>query len=103
MGESLYIDRRSDRPIIEKDPIHRGSYRPIIGKGPIDRLLKFLRFLIIGLSDPRSIGPSVYRTLGLSDPRSNGPSVADPRSKGSSVYRALTVDINNPFIFILSP
>ena len=31
------IDRGSDRPIIEKGPIDRGSDRPIIGKGPIDR------------------------------------------------------------------
>ena len=34
------IDRRSDRPIIEKGPKDRGSDRPIIEKGPIDRLLK---------------------------------------------------------------
>ena len=31
------IDRRSDRPIIEKGPIERGSDRPIIEKGPLDR------------------------------------------------------------------
>ena len=61
------IDWMSDRPIIEKGPIDRGFDRPIIEKGPIDRgsyrpyvwLIKFLRFLIIGLSDPRSNGPSV--------------------------------------------
>ena len=34
--EGILIDRRSDRPIIEKDPIDRGSDRPIIENGPID-------------------------------------------------------------------
>ena len=34
LGEGPYIDRRSDRPIIEKGPIDR------LLEGPIDRLLK---------------------------------------------------------------
>ena len=30
--------------------------------------------LILGLSGPRTIGPSDYRALGLTGPRTNGPS-----------------------------
>ena len=54
---------------------------------------------IISLSDPRSKGPSLYRTLGLNDPRSNGPRVyrtlglKDPRSIGPSVYRTLGLTV----------
>ena len=53
-----------------------------------------LHFLIIALSDSRSIGHSVYWTLGLTDPRSIGPAVyqnlfnnrsSDPRSIGCNL------------------
>ena len=43
---------------------------------------------VLGLTDPRYSGPSVYRTLGLTDPRAIGPAVyrilclKDPRSIG---------------------
>ena len=78
LGGEIPIDRGSDRPIIEKGPLDRGSDRPILArsigplfkeKGPIDQgsyrpMSDGLNFyasnaIIIGLSDPLSIGPSV--------------------------------------------
>ena len=81
------INRGSDRPIFEKGPIDRGSYRPMSDGSNFYAS----NAIIIGLSDPRSKGPSVYQTLGLKDLRSNGPSfyltlgLSDPRSNGPSV------------------
>ena len=77
------IDRGSDRPIIEKGPIDRESYRPMSDGSNFYAS----NAIIIGLSDPRSKGPSVYWTLVLTDPRSKGPSgyISDPRSNVPSV------------------
>ena len=56
-----YIDRGSDRPIIDMGPIDRGSYRPMSDRSNFYAS----NAIIIGLSDPRSKGPSVYRAVTL--------------------------------------
>ena len=60
-----------------------------IDRCPIDRISTLQNSIIITLLDPRSNGPTVYRSIGLSDPRSKGPAVYrtfglnDPRLYGT--------------------
>ena len=76
MYESWMLSLRGESQCDGGIPIDRGSDRPMSDGSNFYAS----NAIIIGLSDPRSKGPSVYRTLGLKDPRSIGP----------SVYRAVT-------------